>query len=177
MDLQKRAETYCRDNDLTLKISFEVPAGYETANGMYDSESQTLFFNQAKLENAPAYEKLFYLYHELRHAAQYQKTERFEPVIVRSLDYVVGYDGNCWKRIGKEWKACRLTGPEGFFTQLYLSQPNEADANAFAFQSVKEILGDSEGLRSLYSCWKPDEAVTAEQFNDLYLQIDQAAET
>lgn len=176
-ELQKHAETYRQENDLQLKICFEMPSGYETANGMYDPESQTLFINQAKLESAPAYEALFYLYHELRHAVQYQKPERFEPVIVRSLDYVVGHDGKCWKRINKTWKACRLAGSEINFTQMYLAQPNEADANAFAFQTVKEMLGDSETLQALYSFWKPVEEVSAEPYNDLYRQIDRLTET
>lgn len=45
---------------------------------------------------------------------------------------------------------------------------NESDANAFAFQTVKEILGNSEALQALYSFWKPVEEVPAEQYNDLY---------
>ena len=89
-------------------------------------------------------------------------------MIVRSLDYVVGYDGNYWKRINKKWKACRLTGSESYFTQMHLAQPNESDANAFAFQTVKEILDNSEALQALYSFWKPVEEVPAEQYNDLY---------
>ena len=58
-DLQKHAETYCQENNLLLKICFEMPVGYEAANGMYEPENQTLFINQAKLKNAPAYETLF----------------------------------------------------------------------------------------------------------------------
>ena len=176
-DLQMHAETYRQENDLLLKICFEMPACYEAANGMYEPESQTLFINQAKLESAPAYEALFYLYHELRHAVQYQKPDHFEAMIVRSLDYVVGHDGKCWKRINKTWKACRLAGSESYFTQMYLAQPNESDANAFAFQTVKEILGNSEALQALYSFWKPVEEVSAEQYNDLYRQIDRLTET
>lgn len=177
IELQKHAETYRQENDLQLKICFEMPEGYETANGMYDPESQTLFINQTKLKNAPAYQTLFYLYHELRHAEQYQWPERFETMIVQSLNYVVGYDGNCWKRINKTWKACRIAGSKINFTRMYLAQPNEADANAFAFQTVKEMLGDSEALEALYSFWKPAETVTAEQYNDLYRQIDRLTET
>lgn len=70
-EYKKYFEAYCREHDLELRLSFEMPIGYETANGTFDVSSRTVFINAEKLNKEPEYSKLFYLFHELRHASQY----------------------------------------------------------------------------------------------------------
>ena len=71
-------DEYCREHSLDLCLSFDMPCGYETANGMFDIASKTVFLNAERLRSVPDYEKAFFLFHELRHASQYL-----------SLDYYV----------------------------------------------------------------------------------------
>ena len=80
-DLEWHVRQYCQQNRRNLTLSFDVPAGYEDACGIYDPQNATICINRAKLERAPAYERLFHLYHELLHAAQDLKPECFNPSI------------------------------------------------------------------------------------------------
>ena len=66
-----------------------MPPGYETAFGTFDVVAKTLFLNQDMLQEAPVFEALFYLYHELRHALQYLRPELFDRVIQDSRFYVI----------------------------------------------------------------------------------------
>lgn len=77
------------------------------------------------------------MYHELRHAMQYLKPERFDETIQESRFYVVLYNGTCFKLVDHDWKECVLDGEEEYFTAAYLSLPYEMDANTFAYERVK----------------------------------------
>ena len=33
---------FCKENNLNLRLSFGMPPGYETANGMFDVEAKTI---------------------------------------------------------------------------------------------------------------------------------------
>ena len=48
-EYKKYFEAYCREHDLELRLSFEMPIGYETANGTFDVSSRTVFINAEKL--------------------------------------------------------------------------------------------------------------------------------
>ena len=87
-EYKKYFEAYCREHDLELRLSFEMPIGYETAKGTFDVSSRTVFINAEKLNKEPEYSKLFYLFHELRHASQYLERERFNETIKRSIQSV-----------------------------------------------------------------------------------------
>ena len=65
-NLSEKVTAFCRDHSLDVKLSSEMPAGYETAFGTYDVTVNTLFLNEKLLERAPQWEVLYYLYHELR---------------------------------------------------------------------------------------------------------------
>ncbi len=67
-DIEIIVKNFCCENDLSVKLSYDMPSGYETAYGTYDITVNTLFLNVAILQDAPKYEVLFYLFHELRHA-------------------------------------------------------------------------------------------------------------
>lgn len=126
-NLSEKVTAFCRDHSLDVKLSSEMPAGYETAFGTYDVTVNTLFLNEKLLERAPQWEVLYYLYHELRHAMQYQHPEKFDPKIQESRFYVVLYNGVCFKLTDNCWQECTLEGED--FTQAYLHLPYEMDAN------------------------------------------------
>lgn len=159
---------------LVCRLSFDMPEGYEEANGMYDPETDTVFVNATLLEECPDSEKAFYLFHEFRHAEQFAHPKRFPPVIRKSLDYDIAYDGSCSKRVNGQWASCRLDGGEDRFTRLYLSQPHEIDANQFAYAKAKTLFGGDEALESLRSFWIPSIIVSAEEYDAIYSEIDKA---
>ncbi len=166
-------EAYRRENSLDLSLSFTMPEGYETANGTFDIASKTVFINAEYLDGLPDYEKAFYFFHELRHAAQYLHPEQFSDAIVRSSRYVIMYDGTCGRLVNGQYYECRLEGDGEFFTDAYLGQPYEADANTFACERVKALYGDSEGLQKLFSSWMPRHPVTEDRYRAIYDQIDE----
>ena len=110
-------ESICAERGLSVVLSWDMPQGYETANGTFDPVAKTLFLNPAVLQSAPEYEAMFYLVHELRHAEQYQHPERFDAMIRVSLPYVVLYDGTCFRLRGETWQECRLDGGEERFSR------------------------------------------------------------
>lgn len=167
---------YCHKNDLDICLSFTMPVGYENANGAFDPDSRTVYINMKRLDKRPDYEKLFYLFHELRHASQYLQPDRFDEMIIKSQHYVIMYDGFCYKLVDGEWKTCKLDVNEDFFTEVYLGQPYEMDANTFAYKEVSALLGDSPELRGLYSFWMPKAAISEDTFREIYGEIDQSIE-
>lgn len=149
-----------------------MPKGYETANGTLDPTVNTLFINKEMLQSQPEYEQMFYLFHELRHALQYLHPERFDGLISRSRLYVIQYDGTCYKLVDGKWKECKLEGSIEFFTELYLGQPHERDANDFAYERVKALLGASPELQELLAFWTPKKPISDQVYEELYRQID-----
>ena len=150
IDYEKIFMDYCAENGLAISLSYDMPAGYENANGMFDPAVNTLFINKDFLKDLPDYEQMFYLFHELRHALQYLCSERFDARILKSRQYVIMYDGHCYKLVQEEWKECVLEGSTEYFSALYFGQPYEADANEFAYEKVKSICGESVALDDLH---------------------------
>lgn len=172
-DYKSYFEKYCKDNDLNLALSFDMPAGYETANGTFDVELRTVFINVACLREAPDYEKAFFLFHELRHAAQYLCPSHFSDAIAKSLPYVIMYDGTCYKVVDGNYLECKLDGGEEKFTELYLGQPYEVDANTYAYERAKELYGDSKDLRELFDFWMPHQPIPEEEYDAIFAMIDE----
>lgn len=172
MNIKDYFDEYCRDNNLKIEFSTDMPSGYETANGTFDIATNTLFFNTKMLMDCPEYEKLFYLFHELRHALQYSKPHLFSDIINRSINYVIMYNGVCYVLKENEWKECKIDGTEEFLINVYLGQPYEVDANRYAYQKVKSICGDSEELQKLFSFWVPQKCMEDEKYQNLYNEID-----
>ena len=81
IDFQPIVDAHCQQCGLTLLLSADMPAGYETAYGTYVPETKTLHLNAETMADAPPAEALFTLFHELRHAEQYQHPERFSEII------------------------------------------------------------------------------------------------
>ncbi len=176
MDYHAYFNRYCSENNLDISLSFVMPVGYEDAYGTFDPNSKTVYINLRKLDKQPDYEKLFYLFHELRHASQFLQPDRFDEMIIRSQNYVIMYDGVCYKLVDGEWKTCKLAGDEDFFTEVYLGQPYEMDANTFAYEEVCFLLGDFPELRALYSFWMPKRAISEDTFKEIYGEIDRSIE-
>ena len=66
-----------------------------------------------------------------------------------------------------------MEGGEEYFTNIYLGQPYEADANQYAYEQVKKICGDSDDLRKLYEFWIPDQPVPDDIYDLVYGLIDE----
>lgn len=173
-DVERLAAEFCRENGIAVTMSREMPAGYENASGTYDVTVNTLFLNPAMLRDAPEYEMPYYLYHELRHAVQYLCPGRFGAEFRESIAYVVLYNGACFRLAGNTWQECALDGPEEYFTRAYLNLPCELDANAFAYETVKKLCGDSAELRELYAFWTPEERMAYPELETLFRRIDAA---
>lgn len=167
-------DDYCKERSLDLHLSFDMPSDYETACGTFDPASKTVFINAAHLNAKPDYEKAFFLFHELRHASQYLCPEHFGSEIHRSLQYVIGYDGTCYKLVNGHYISCKLDGNEDYFTNLYLGQPHEVDANTFAYEQVKQLYGDSKELKALFDFWMPRHPLPAHAYNLIFSQIDKS---
>ena len=149
-----------------------MPSGYETAYGTYDVTVNTLFLNMELLKDAPEYEVLFFLFHELRHAVQYHHPQLFDREIQESRFYVILYNGICYKLIENAWIECVLEDPEDYFTYAYRSLPYELDANAYAYEKAKGICGDSEALRNFYGFWIPEDKMEYVEFRKIFGRID-----
>ena len=175
-DAAKLAGDFCAEKDLKISLSFQMPPGYETANGTFDPVKKTLFLNEEVLRGVPEYETAFYLFHELRHAEQYQHPERFDETIRRSLPYVVLYDGTCYRLDRGGWQECCLSGEEDF-ADIYLGLPYEVDANEYAYARVRSLCGDSEELGKLRDFWRPKRRRPEEVYQRLFQRIDEAIES
>lgn len=173
-ELEIIVKEFCRENGISVELSYDMPAGYETAYGTYDVTVNTLFLNAAILQDAPKYEVLFYLFHELRHAMQYLRPALFDEQIQESRFYVVLYNGVCFKLVDNEWQECSLDGTEDYFAHAYMSLPYELDANAFAYEKVKEICGDTAELQELYAFWIPKDKFGYDEHIKLFCRIDTA---
>ena len=171
-DIQNVVNTFCKNNSLTINFKTEMPEGYETSNGTFDITSNTLYFNFSIMNDYPSFEILFYLYHELRHVLQYKKKSLFSDIIIKSLNYVLMYNGVCYKLIGDNWYEAQICGNEEYLISAYLGQPYEHDANNFAYENVKQVCGDSSELMKLYNYFLPKLQLSEEDYNNIYADID-----
>lgn len=171
-DYECHFDAYCKKEGLDVCLSFDMPSGYENANGTFDITTKTVFINKTNLDNVPDYEKLFYLFHELRHAEQYLAPNNFNYAIKKSLQYVIMFDGTCYKLIDGVYHQCKLDGEEDYLVNLYLGQPYEVDANTFAYEHTKSIYGDSEPLRKLYEFWIPHYPMSNDVYDSVFSLID-----
>lgn len=172
IDFEKIVSDFCKEHRLSIQLSTQMPQGYETANGSFDIAQNTLFFNSQMLADAPDPEALFALFHELRHVLQYKRPECFRKAIRSSLDYVLMYDGTCFKRAEGGWQECRLEGSDQELLEAYLGQPYELDANEDAYQQVQRLCGPSPELDQLYSMWIPKHRPSDEEYQEIYRKID-----
>ena len=111
-DYKKCFDDYCSAHNLALHLSFSMPVGYETANGNFDPACKTVFINAKRLKNESDSTKAFFLFHELRHALQYLCPDQFSSTIQRSIQYIILYDGTCYKLTNERYLKCQLDGGE-----------------------------------------------------------------
>ena len=171
-DYKTNFDEFCKVNKLKLTLSFDMPEGYETANGMFDVEEKIVYINREMLKDSPDFEQAFYLFHELRHAVQYICHKEFDDCIIKSLQYVIMFDGTCYKLVDGKYLECKLRGDDARFLQLYKGQPYEVDANNFAYEQVKEIFGKLSELRDLYEFFMPSISLSPAEYDEIYELID-----
>ena len=82
------------------------------------------------------------------------------------------FDGTCFKLKDGKYLECKSDGGEEVFTDVYLGQLYEVDANNYAYERVKKIFGESEELRNLYDFWMPKKPVPDETYAAYYDLID-----
>lgn len=179
MDMRKKIEaafrSYKEENKLDIALSYSMPSGYEDAFGTFDITCRTLFLNEKELETRPAYEGLYYLYHEMRHAEQYLHPERFERAIQKSIPYVILHDGTCFKLTDGKWLECRLAGDRDWFSLAYQSLPYEMDANEYACERVKACMPEcGKQIEALCRFWLPREVISEKELEEMFARIDQA---
>lgn len=172
-DLRTRFRAECESEGLDWQLSADMPRGFEDAFGTCDPTTRTVYLNADALGGMPECERLFHLYHELRHAAQYAHPERFGEIIARSLSYAVGYDGVCYRLYGDDWRECTLEGSREYFTAMYLGQPGERDANEYALSRVREISGEVKELDELAAFRTPAVLPGEDEYVRLYELIDE----
>ena len=177
-DVEKLCYSFVMGNHLDIQISCAMPPGYENAFGTFDITVKTLFLNKELLENRPEFEVLFYFYHELRHAVQYICPEKFPKPIRDSINYVILFNGQCFKLVEGEWKSCQLVGEEKYFTRVYENLPYELDANLYACDTVKALLPEYRSdVESLCSSWLPQKSISEEELASVFHQIDTSLQT
>ena len=176
-DIEGLFADFVRTNGLDVRLSHKLPAGYEDAFGTFDPVAKTLYMDGAFLAQAAEHEALYYLYHELRHAVQYQRPERVDEAVRESARYAIGYDGTCCRLDGDRWSKCVLEGDRGYFTRAYQSQPSELDANRFALERASALLPEQAGLvEGLAELWLPEDPMDPAELAALYRRIDGAIE-
>lgn len=163
-------------------LGYVMPAGFESAHASYDPEGHCIHLNPDLLE-ASRTECAYYVLHELCHAWQYLRPQDFPEAVVRSLNYAVGYNGQCHKRESGGWKSCVLDGPEAYFTDIYLAQPHELDAGEFAYRTIKPLVHGDEAaeLEALFRFWRPAYQLVKEgdmpgELNKVFARIDAKTE-
>lgn len=152
---------------IDFSLSFVMPAGFENAFGTFDIEKNTLFINLEK--QVDEVRLVFTTFHELRHALQYLKPQIFSKEVQISKNYVIGYDGHCWKLVDGKWRVCKLEGYD--FLSHYLSLPAERDANDYAFKMSCLMLGESDQLLRIYAQTQPEKLIV--DFLKIFSEIDE----
>ena len=59
LDIEVYFERYCKEHNLEIALSREMPEGYETAFGSFDPTRRTLFLNMSMLRTAPEERRCF----------------------------------------------------------------------------------------------------------------------
>lgn len=149
------------------------PSDTKPPTGTLTPRARAVFINAKHLKNESDSTKAFFLFHELRHALQYLCPDQFSSTIQRSIQYIILYDGTCYKLTNERYLKCQLDGGEEYFTDLYLSLPHEVDANTFAYKSVKKLYGDSEELKKLFNFWMPRHTISDKTYDTIFLSIDE----
>lgn len=165
--ITKIVNDFKNQEGVEFALSFVMPAGYENAFGTFDIEKNTLFINLDKQFGGDRL--VFTLFHELRHSLQYLKPQIFSKEIQTSKNYVIGYDGHCYKLVDGKWRECKLEGYD--FLSHYLSLPYERDANDYAFKMSCLMLGQSDELQRIYAQTKPENLIV--DFSKIFSEIDE----
>lgn len=164
---------------MQLRLSFSMPEGYESAYGLSDPATGTIFVNRALWPACDLLDPLYYFLHELRHGMQAALPELFSVDFALNQRYVIQFDGTGFRMDGDKTVTVHLTGDPSYFTELYLASPCELDANAFAWRCLKAAGAPAE-LEALRAMWSPrfsffPEEKAAEEFRKAAHEIERLA--
>lgn len=162
-----------------LRLSFSMPEGYESAYGLSDPPTGTIFVNRALWPSCAPLDPLYYFLHELRHGIQTALPKLFSADFALNRRYVIQFDGTGFRMDGNKVITVHLTGDQAYFTELYLASPCELDANAFAWRCLKAAGAPAklEALRAMWSprfCFFPEEKAD-EEFRKAAHEIERLA--
>lgn len=150
--------------DLNVVLETVMPIGYESANGITNISQNKIFINLKGNKKDNSIMPLFSLLHEIRHVIQYRYNEQFSPLLVRSLQYVIMYDGHAYKLVDNQWLECILQEEQDYCKELYLLSPNEIDANKYAYNYLLNIIPEwKEKLDAILNFWSPKYLYIAEE--------------
>lgn len=142
--------------DLNIVLETVMPVGYESANGTTNISQNKIFINLGETKENDSIMPLFTLLHEMRHVIQYRYKEQFPPLLLRSLQYAIMYDGHAYKLVGNKWLECVLQEEQEYCKELYLLSPNEVDANKYAYNYLLNIVPERKGeLDGILNFWLP----------------------
>jgi hypothetical protein len=130
---------------LNLKLDYRMTENFEEAFGNYDSILNIIYINKYKTFNEVVIIPLFTLLHEMRHAMHFINPKMFSPVIQKSQYYPILWDLNvAYKLCDGKYMECKLDYSKDYLEELCLLSPNEMDANVFAYEYIKTLLGDNK---------------------------------
>lgn len=101
--------------------------------------------------------------------------DKFSKEITESLNYVVLFDGTCFKYVLNNWTKCKFDEKDEDFLNIYKSLPYEIDANKFAYLKTKQILENQylNMLEELYRKTKPKVLIPTADLKRLFNKIDE----
>jgi translation initiation factor 2 beta subunit (eIF-2beta)/eIF-5 len=175
-----------RDTELSARISYDMPEGFEYAFGTYDDTTNTLFFNESVCISEGLVCCLFTIAHELRHALQNKYSEKFSLEVQKSRLYAINADlKTAYKLSGNKWFECELPYDTDYLIELYLCNPNEKDANDYAYNYIIQIVKSNQKivseLNEYMAMWQPEYKFIRREdemreLNKIYAYIDAHAE-
>lgn len=166
---------------IEAELCFRMPVGFEMANGLYDPIKKISYLN-LEMPGVGPVEQLLILLHEFRHAMQNSRQDLFSRDLVKGLRYVIQFDGTCYRQHEGKMQQVKLEGEQAYYTELYLAQPYERDANEFARDCLLAACNSDafcEQIQDFFSMWSPpfvrfSEEEAAEYLQCTYDKIDAA---
>lgn len=163
---------------MTYSVCFDMPKGYEDAWGLTQDDTKTVYMNLSVAIKNSVYDFLYYFLHEVRHSIQYSFPSLFSPLVRKSLEYVIQYDGTILYKVNNEWKQHKIIGTEDYLKEFYMSSPCEVDANEFALKTVT-LLFPNISFDRIKEMWFPqykyfDKAEFSDMFSAIIKDIESA---
>lgn len=155
-----------------VRLSFDLPDTLRDAFGLFDVTTKTLYINVDR--NISKVRLIFTFYHEMRHAEQYLNHQKFCASIQESIQYVIHFNGDCYKLINNKWYPGKLIKTDIDYGDIYNSLPYEKDANRYAYKHTKKLIekNDVKELDAIYKQSVSSRKIGISTLRKLFRQID-----